>query len=1630
MRRRAIQTGRPGPAWPLVAMMLLGLVLLGSSVARAEEISEDFLETTIRTLAEIGDRSTGTPGCAEAAESVRKWFEEIGLEEIGTHRFSLPARRHRESTLVLPDTGQRFSIHPLLGNAISPQTIPAEGLEGPLFYVGRGELGDFNGKPVEGSVILMDLDSGKNWLHAANLGAAALIYVDRGPSVKNQFLDKDELTPIRFPRFWTSLEQAREMFGSFETASGGKAAQAVRLTSRIAWERVSAENIHGLIPGVDPRLKEELILVEAFYDSTSHVPGRSPGADEASGIASLLALARRLKEHPPGRSVMLVATAGHAQSLTGMRELVWSIRSRSKELRDLQKETQRDRDTARKMLDILRKAAPKTSMETPTETPIDPEAGKNLKAALEDRIKTEVDILTRRLMRLRLHQDATRNQERIKSLAEERLKLRRLGWRNSLTDLPPDARRMIEEIIPKAILDFEAVEKDAERRLAEIQSARAFRAAVKDGELAAVVSLHLSSRGEGVGAFNDGWLHELRPRVNRVADFSAIDEVLRRAGGEATDENSGGPMAPFRDTLRPSTLRSWQSYFTDQPNLGGEVASLAGYLGFTLATVNDARPYWGTPYDLPDTVDFDYLRRQTRRINGLVEALSKAPEIFTGDYPRPGFATLTGRTKLLRHGELFPDQAAPGTMILAFQGPTYYHAMADARGVFTLKGLATKKLTLHKAIIEGYRFDPDTGEVIWAIDKNQTGKSAYRVKMRRKTMETDLVLFNAVQTTIFNLLEPRTFRYMTKIDLIDGRREAEPSRYWYSRIDTRESTICSIYLDPGAYLKLTLSDTVLRRKMILTNAAPDNPQGTGYRIDDWPMITRTSFRVARDMWTLLDPRIENLETHGIHNERIQNLREAGKEALTRAETAFDEKRYDAFMEASDRSWALAERVYNHVEETQKDVLFGVLFYIALFVPFAFCLERLVYGTRNIHKRIIAFMGILLLLIAVVYQVHPAFELAYSPTVVILAFFIMGLSLMVSLIIFFRFESEMVLLQRRARERRAEEISRWKAFTAAFFLGVSNLKRRRLRTVLTCATLVILTFTIMSFTSVKSIRHHARVLFQDSAAYQGFLLKNINWTDLPSEALGILTNAFHGEGVTAPRAWLEDEDKTRAVPIPLTTENGEFEARGLIGFSADEPYVTGLDRVLVGGRWFQKNERRVVLLPRRIAKALGIDPLKPAGAEVRLWGVPYRVVGVFSGDRLEERTDLDGEILTPVTFPDEVSVEMTEVELDAVESGEEVQAFQSRYQHVDGDLTVIAPYRDILSRAGGHLKGVAVRPDDPEKIPDMARNLVDRFGLTLFSGESEGVFLYNASDALNYSGVPNILIPLLISVFIVLNTMIGSVYERKQEIGIYTSVGLAPSHVSFLFIAEALAFAVLSVVLGYLLAQVSAKFFAGTALWAGITVNYSSLAGVASMILVILVVLVSVIYPSRVAADIAIPDVNRAWTFPDVRENSLELTLPFLVKFHEHDSIGGFLLSYFRGHQDVSHGLFSAGDIETSFLCPFVPGKKPAKQNCDEESKAPPACIQLQARVWLAPFDFGIMQRVVIYFCASDENDCFLEVNVRLTRETGENNAWKRINKAFLNDLRKQLLVWRSLDSVAHEEYAAFLIAERSARMAA
>ncbi|HKI81095.1 MAG TPA: hypothetical protein VKA04_05570, partial [Pseudodesulfovibrio sp.] len=482
------------------------------------------------------------------------------------------------------------------------------------------------------------------------------------------------------------------------------------------------------------------------------------------------------------------------------------------------------------------------------------------------------------------------------------------------------------------------------------------------------------------------------------------------------------------------------------------------------------------------------------------------------------FVTLEGRANLLRKGEIFPDRPGTGLVVLAFQWQTRNYGMVDTQGNFRIPGLASKKVSYHKAVVEAFRFNDETGLADWAIDKPKTGKAAYRVKLSRSVQATDLILFACTQTTLFDMFDPRTFKYLYRPTLIDGRTEAPPVSYWYSRLDTRSSTLGTLFLEPDTPVKLTLSDTVLDKKVLLLNADGKHPNGLGYIARKWPVIPMTEFRAARDMWALLGPRINNLEDKGIVNDRIRLLRKQGDRELADAIRYKEAKQWDKFIEASRASLSKASRVYNDVDKTQRDVLFGVLFYVALFVPFAYCMERLFFSFVDIKKRIGAFLGFLVLIIGIIYLVHPAFQLTYSPLVVILAFFILALSLLVSMIIFFRFEREMVELQKRSSHVKLTGISPMAAFGAAFVLGVGNLKRRPVRTFLTFATLVILTFTIMNFTTVKSVRQAGWARFNDHASYDGLMVKYLNWQDIPVEALSVVRNAFADAGAVAPRVW--------------------------------------------------------------------------------------------------------------------------------------------------------------------------------------------------------------------------------------------------------------------------------------------------------------------------------------------------------------------------------------------------------------------------------------------------------------------------------------------------------------------------------
>ena len=188
-------------------------------------------------------------------------------------------------------------------------------------------------------------------------------------------------------------------------------------------------------------------------------------------------------------------------------------------------------------------------------------------------------------------------------------------------------------------------------------------------------------------------------------------------------------------------------------------------------------------------------------------------------------------------------------------------------------------------------------------------------------------------------------------------------------------------------------------------------------------------------------------------------------------------------------------------------------------------------------------------------------------------------------------------------------------------------------------------------------------------------------------MGSLIDGFENTEGIAPRIWLEARDASKAVHVPLRHKKNKATLQGLIGLSPAEAEVTGLNHLLSSGRWFTDDDRLAIILDENMAKALSVKT--DSSETITVWGYDFTVIGSFSGQRIDNALDLDGEPLTPVTFPQESGSELTEVEQEAMESGDDIRSFQSRYHHIHASQIALIQASTLLT-LGGKLKNLADR----------------------------------------------------------------------------------------------------------------------------------------------------------------------------------------------------------------------------------------------------------------------------------------------------------------------------------------------------
>jgi hypothetical protein len=177
---------------------------------------------------------------------------------------------------------------------------------------------------------------------------------------------------------------------------------------------------------------------------------------------------------------------------------------------------------------------------------------------------------------------------------------------------------------------------------------------------------------------------------------------------------------------------------------------------------------------------------------------------------------------------------------------------------------------------------------------------------------------------------------------------------------------------------------------------------------------------------------------------------------------------------------------------------------------------------------------------------------------------------------------------------------------------------------------------------------------------------------------------------------------------------------------------------------------------------------------------------------------------------------------------------------------------------------------------------------------------------------------------------------------------------------------------------------------GININYSSTAAVMTSVVVMSVVLLSAVYPSKVAARMAVPDVTRRWTFPPPAGDVWRFDFPFTVADWQVLGLFAFLADFFGACAEESVGVFYTRNTELTRE--FVDGRCRHRISLD---------------VWLAPYDLGVSQHVELLAEPTDDSHIH-RIEMTILRRSGEHAAWQQRNRALLAELRRQFLIFRTI----------------------
>ena len=346
------------------------------------------LERDVRILADddMEGRETGTPGYDRASGYLAGRFASLGLEpggEGGTFFQPVPLRTYsrdpeRSAITLIDAEGQEFPLTQWEDFYVTGNARNASGtLEAPLVFIGYGldmpGRDDFAAVDLAGKIAVRvyggpaKMDAAESAHYRSTLrdrlseeGAVGMVLVwspklgevyewdslvesaqhdgtmtwigpdgipgDTAPNIQvsavmSPAVSREILarTPLGYSRLSAIESTDTARFTSFDTGLS------MRIEYASTFEDIVSNNVVAMLPGTDPALADEYVVMTAHLDHVGIQPTEAEGDDEiyngamdnATGIASLLEVARLLKQDPPRRPTLFIGLTAEEKGLVG-----------------------------------------------------------------------------------------------------------------------------------------------------------------------------------------------------------------------------------------------------------------------------------------------------------------------------------------------------------------------------------------------------------------------------------------------------------------------------------------------------------------------------------------------------------------------------------------------------------------------------------------------------------------------------------------------------------------------------------------------------------------------------------------------------------------------------------------------------------------------------------------------------------------------------------------------------------------------------------------------------------------------------------------------------------------------------------------------------------------------------------------------------------------------------------------------------------------------------------------------------------------------------------------------------------------------------------------------------------------